>query len=197
MEIQTFSQDVRTLAKFDDKKANGPMGREVSEMAHIKNANKVHESVSRSVKNQQNAAISQSAVDMSTSAGNEPLSLVLKTALDGINEALKETMGENAVQSTYDSGLDVSPETTAERIVSLSTAFFGQFQEQHTEMDQYETLAAFTEIIRGGIEKGFTEARNILSGLNVLKGEIADNIDKTYALLQDGLKSFVEGHEIA
>ena len=197
MQIQTSSQHQTTLAKSDDKKANGPMGREVSEMAHIKNAEKVHESAIITAKNQLNAAILQSAVDMNFSAGNEPMSLVLKTALEGINEALKETMGDNAIQTAYDSGLEVSPEATAERIVSLSTAFFVQYQELHPGMGQDEALAAFTEIIRGGIDKGFAEARDILSGLNVLEGGIADNIDKTYALLQDGLNSFVEGHEIA
>lgn len=187
MHIQTFSQNVSTLAKSDDKTANGPMGHEVSE--------KAQESAFITAKNQLNAAILQSAVDMNFSAGDEPSSLVLKTALEGINEALKETMGDNAIQTAYDSGLDVSPEATAERIVSLSTAFFSQYQELHPEMDQDEALAAFTEIIRGGIDKGFAEARDILSGLNVLQGEIADNIDKTYALVQDGLESFVENYK--
>ncbi len=189
MHIQTFSQNVLTLAKSDDKNANGPMGHEVSE--------KAQESAFITAKNQLNADIVQSAVDMNISAGHESMSLVLKTALEGINEALKETMGDNAIQTAYDSGLDVSPEATAERIVSLSTAFFVQYQELHPGMGQDEALAAFTEIIRGGIDKGFAEARDILGGLNVLEGGIADNIDKTYALLQDGLKSFVEGHEIA
>ncbi len=195
MDIQTFSQDVRTLAKSDNKKVNDPMGREVSDMAHTKNAEKPHASMSAVVKNQQNAAILQSAVDMSISTGNESMSLVLKTALEGINEALKGTLGDNAIQTAYDSGIDVSPEATAERIVSLSTAFFDQYLQQHPEMDQEEALVAFTDIIRSGIETGFAEARNILAGLNVLEGEIAANIDKTYDLVQEGLKSFVEGYE--
>ena len=195
MHIQTFSQNVSTLAKSDDKKANGPMGHEVSEEAHTKNAGKAQESAFITAKNQLNADILQSVVDMNLSSGNEPMSLVLKTALEGINEALKETMGDNAIQTAYDSGIDVSPEATAERIVSLSTAFFGQYTELHPEMDQDEALAAFTEIIRGGIDKGFAVAREILSGLNVLEGGIAENIDKTYALVQDGLEFFVENYE--
>ncbi len=196
MDIQTFSQNVNTIAKSDEKKASGPMGREISEMAHEKNTDKTQESMFVSVKNQQRAAILQSAIDMNISAGNEPMSLVLRTALDGINEALKETMGDNAIQTAYDSGIDVSPEATAERIVSLSTAFFDQYQEQHPEMDQDEALVAFTEVISGGIDKGFAEAREILNGLKVLEGEIASNIDKTYDLVQDGLKSFVENFDI-
>ena len=187
MQIQTSSQSISTLAQSDDKKANGSMGQEVTE--------KAQEPTLITAKNQLNADIVQSAVDMSLSAGHESMSLVLKTALEGINDALKETMGDNAIQTAYDSGIDVSPEATAERIVSLSTAFFSQYQEQHPEMDQDEALAAFINIISSGIDKGFTEARDILAGLNVLEGGIADNIDKTYALVQDGLKSFVENYE--
>ncbi len=45
-------------------------------------------------------------------------------------------------------------------------------------------------MIRGGIEKGFAEAREILGGLNVLDGDIASNIDKTYDLVQKKLNDF-------
>ncbi|NOQ15625.1 MAG: hypothetical protein GQ581_01045 [Methyloprofundus sp.] len=191
MEIKSFNQNVQTLAKADDKKASGPMGQQVSAMAHEKNA--VKEAASVTVKREMNAAILQSAT-VSLSAIDEPMALVLKTALEGINEALKETMGDNAIQETYDSGLDVSPEATAGRIVSLSTAFFGKYQEMHPDMSQEEALTSFTEIISGGVDKGFAEAREILDGFGVLEGDIASNIDKTYALVQDGLKSFVENY---
>ena len=194
MDIQPFNQDVVTLAKSDNKKALSPMGREVSDAAHAKNLEKAAESSPATAKNQLNAAILQSALEVNLTAGNKPLSLVFKTALEGINEALKETFGDNAIQAAYDSGLDVSPEATAQRIVSLSTAFFGAYQEQHSELDQDQALAAFTEIIRGGIDKGFAEARDILSGLNVLEGKIADDIDATYVLVQDGLTSFVKDY---
>lgn len=191
MEIKSFNQNVQALAKADDKKANGPMGQQVSVMAHEKSA--VKEAASVTVKREMNAAILQSAA-VRLSAIDEPMALVLKTALEGINEALKETMGDNAIQKTYDSGLDVSPEATAGRIVSLSTAFFGKYQEMHPDMNQEEALTSFTEIISGGVDKGFAEAREILDGLGVLEGDIASNIDKTYALVQDGLKSFVENY---
>jgi hypothetical protein len=191
MEIKSFNQNVQTLAKAEDKKTNGPMGQQVSAMAHEKNA--VKEAASVTVKREMNAAILQSAAD-SLSATDEPMALVLKTALEGINEALKETMGDNAIQKTYDSGLDVSPEATAGRIVSLSTAFFGKYQEIHSDLSQEEALSSFTEIISGGIDSGFAEARKVLDGLGVLEGDIASNIDKTYALVQDGLKSFVDNY---
>lgn len=180
MEIQ-FNQSVKELAKADNKKENGPIGPEVSALAQARNT----------AKKELNAAILESAININAAAGS-PQALVLKTALEGINEALKETMGENAIQNTYDSGLDVSPEATAERIVSLSTAFFGSYQQQHPELSEDEALTKFIDIISGGIDTGFGEAREILGGLNVLEGDIATNIDLTYDLVQEGLKAFIE-----
>ena len=191
METNLFSQAVKTLAKSDAKHANSsPMGQQVSELAHAKNADKAQESSSVTAKKQLNAAILQSAVDVS--AGSKFLSLTFKTAIQGINDALKETLGDNAIQNAYDSGLDVSPEATAERIVSLSTAFFGSYQKQHPELSQEDALTKFTDLISGGINTGFGEARDILSGLQVLEGDIASNIDLTYDLVQEKLTSFIQ-----
>jgi hypothetical protein len=191
METNLFSQAVKTLAKSDTKQANSsPMGQQVTELAHTKNADKAQESSAVTAKKQLNAAILQSAVDVS--AGSKYLSLTFKTAIEGINDALKETLGDNAIQNAYDSGLDVSPEATAERIVSLSTAFFGSYQKQHPELSQEDALTKFTDLISGGINTGFGEARDILSALQVLEGDIASNIDLTYDLVQEKLSSFIE-----
>ena len=191
METKLFNQAVQSLAKSDTKQVNtSPMGQQVSELAHAKNAYNAQETSSVTAKKQFNAAILQSAVDVS--AGSKFLSLTFKTAIQGINDALKETLGDNAIQNAYDSGLDVSPEATAGRIVSLSTSFFGSYQKQHPELSQADALTKFTDIIGSGINTGFGEARDILSGLQVLEGDIASNIDLTYDLVQQKLTSFIE-----
>lgn len=53
------------------------------------------------------------------------------------------------------------------------------------------------DTIKGGIEKGFKEARDILKGLKVLGGDIASNIDKTYELVQKGLDAFASNQRQA
>jgi len=182
MEIQTkqFSQQVNDLTKSVDKKANGPAGQTVSDLTQLRN----------NAKKQLNAAILESTINVS--ASNSPQSLVLKTALAGINDALKGTLGDNAIQTAVDAGLNVSPDATAERIVSLSTAFFSGYQQQHPELSEQDALTKFTTLIGGGIDHGFSEARDILSGLSVLNGDVASNIDSTYALVQEKLSAFVE-----
>ncbi len=164
------------------------LGAHVSEAAHKKNTVQEIDETKPSAQQQLNQAILQANADVSISAGNQPMALLFKSAIEGINEVL----GENTIQNAYDSGLDVSPEATADRIVNLSTAFYPQYKEQHPELSEEEAATKFTDLISGGIEKGFAEAREILTSLNVLEGDIASNIDKTYDLVQEGLKTFLE-----
>lgn len=188
----TFNQDVRTLAKTQDKKDSASMGQAVTALANDKKIGEVQESIAVSNKKQLNAAIIETSLKFSQSIGDKPLSLLLKTALQGINEALQAGGVESKVEDAYDSGVDFSSEATAERIVSFSTQFFSAYQEQHPEMDEQSSLTAFVDIIKGGIEQGFGEAKDILGGLKVLEGEIASTIDNTYALVQEGLQTFVD-----
>ena len=142
-----------------------------------------------------NVAILQSNREVSLSVKNEPLALVYKTALEAINKELEPELGENAIQQGYEAGIDVSPEATADRIVSFSTGLFSLFQQQHSSLSEPEQVDRFLDVIGGGIDQGFSEARDILEGLGVLKGEIADNIDKTYDLVQEGLSAFRDKFE--
>jgi hypothetical protein len=135
---------------------------------------------------QLNSSIVQSSLSLNTQ--NEPLGLVLKSAITGINERLAPEFGPDAIQNAV--GQDNSPEGTAGRIVALSTAFFSAFKEQNPELSEDAAAQKFLDTIKGGIEQGFKEAREILAGLNVLNGDVASNIDKTFDLVQQGLAKF-------
>ena len=78
-------------------------------------------------------------------------------------------------------------------IVSLTTGLFSAYTEGHPEKDEATARKDFVALIGGGIDRGFAEARKVLDGLGVLEGDIASNIDRTYALVQDGLKAFLDG----
>lgn len=188
----TYSQDVRSLTKASENSDSKPVGQQVSELAQEKKINPTQDSIFVSSKKQLNAAIIESSLKYNTTVGDQPLSLVLKTALQGINEALKASGVEKNVEEAYESGIDFSPEATAERIVSFSTQFLGAYREQNPQMSQEESLTAFVDIISGGIDQGFGEAKDMLGGLKVLEGDVTENIDKTYALVQSGLQAFVD-----
>lgn len=145
-------------------------------------------SSSQKAKLQLNASIVQASMSVSIGAKNEPLSLLFKTALTGINEALQSQYGDNAIENAM--GQDNSAEATANRIVSLSTGFFEAYKKQHPSDDEEGQLNKFMETIRGGFERGFKEASDILKGLGALGGDIGSSIDKTYALVQKGYDDF-------
>ncbi|MEX0615916.1 MAG: DUF5610 domain-containing protein [Methylophaga sp.] len=184
--IQPFGETVSRLAKEPANKQDGPFGQQIAALAKAK---KFTASDSQSLLNK---TILEGALSNSQNRGDKALSLLFKTALQGINDALKPEFGDNAIQYAVDTGVDITPEATAERIVQMSTAFFGAYLNGREDMSQDEALQAFMTIIRGGIDKGFSEARDILSGLQVLEGDIANNIDKTYELVQQGLLGFVD-----
>ena len=149
------------------------------------------------VQREQNVAILQAHQDVSLGIKSEPLALVYQTAIDSINKELESDLGENSIQRGYESGLDVSPEATADRIVSFSTGLFSLYQQQHPKLSEQEQLDKFIDVIGGGIDQGFSEAREILDGLGVLEGDIASNVDKTYDLVQEGLAEFKQKFEPA
>jgi hypothetical protein len=144
-------------------------------------------------KAQLNASIVQASLTVSLNSSNDPLSVVLKTALTGINEALKDDFGDNAIQNA--ASQDNTPEGTASRIVSLSTAFYEAFKQQHKGEDEGEVLNKFVETLQKGVDQGFKEARELLDGLKVLNGDIASNIDKTYDLVRQGYTDFIAAHQ--
>ena len=180
--IQAFGRTVSSLAGNPAGKNDGPFGQTISGMAQDKN----------NASNAFNRSIMEASLSVSESRGNGALALLYKTALEGINEQLKDKFGSNAIQSVSLQGMDVSPEATAERIVLSSTGFFDAYYANHQDLSPEEARSAFAEIIKGGIDRGFREAREILGQLQVLEGNIAANIDQTYDLVQQGLKAFVE-----
>lgn len=137
-----------------------------------------------------NTAILSAQQAVNLSSANEPMRLLYKAAIASINEHLAPSMGQRAIETAVEQGVDTSAEATAERIVSFATQFFSVHQEQNSNMTFDEQLNSFMEIIGGAIDQGFDEAKDILSGLKVLEGDIADGVEQTYSLVQQGLQAF-------
>lgn len=139
-----------------------------------------------------NSAIVQTTMNVAINAGNEPLALLLKSAINGINEELQPTLGKDAIANAAASE-DNSAEATAQRILSLSTAFYDAYREQNKLEDNAASREQFIGVVRGGFEKGFKEAQDVLEGLKVLGGDVAAGIDKTFALVMQGYDDFLAG----
>jgi hypothetical protein len=142
-----------------------------------------------SIRAKTNQQILQASLQVSISSGDKPMQLLFRTAIDKINEVLQPEFGDDAIKNAM--GQDNSPEGTAGRIVALSTGFYEAFANQRQGQDPAKIAEEFTKVIRGGVEQGFKEAREVLKGLQVLDGTIASNVDKTYDLVQKGLDDFL------
>jgi hypothetical protein len=136
----------------------------------------------------QNSAIIQASLEVSIKSKNQPLALLLKSAITGINDLLKPQFGDNAIQAA--ASQDNTPSGTAGRIVSLSTGFYEAFKQQHPGENANDVLTKFMATIRSGFEQGAKEAQVILTGMGVLSGDIASNIDQTLALVMQGYTDF-------
>ncbi|QFU21520.1 DUF5610 domain-containing protein [Shewanella eurypsychrophilus] len=182
MEVHNHGAEVSTVARNKTDSSDNH-GKAVSEVA----SNKSAFATSKQLMNQ---AIISAQQDANIKAADEPMILLYRAAIEAINEELAPTMGVNALQTAYDNGIDTSPEATADRIVSFATQFFSLYQEQNSNMEFDDQLSSFMDIIGGAIDQGFNEAKEILTGLQVLEGDIAAGVDQTYSLVLEGLQTF-------
>jgi hypothetical protein len=141
-------------------------------------------------KQQLNVGILQASAQVSLSAGNESQSLLFKSAIEHINGLLAPELGPDAIQSAA-KNQDNSPEATAGRIVSLSTAWLSSYAKQHPDEDAEKVAQDFVALIRKGFEQGYGEAKDVLQGLKVFDGEVKSGVEKTFALVQKGYDDFL------
>jgi hypothetical protein len=146
--------------------------------------------VALAAKQQLNVSILQASAQVSISAGDQPQALLFRSAIDRINDLLASELGPNAIQNAAVSQ-DNSPEATAGRILSLSTGFYDSYARQHPGEDPEQVAQNFVDVIRGGFERGYNEARNILEGLGVFAGEVRSGVERTFELVQKGYDDFL------
>ncbi|MDP3165955.1 MAG: DUF5610 domain-containing protein [Hydrogenophaga sp.] len=187
-----FPRTVTPAASGPTGTAPPSMGR-ASEAQEAQAPNKPSSTSPSGLRSQQNAQILQASMDVSIQSGNASLTLLYRTAIDRINEFLAPEFGPNAIGSAE--APDSSPDATAARILSLSTAFYDAFAAQAKNKDKAPDALAreFVDLIRGGFERGFGEAKDILTGLNVLGADspIEQGINQTYALVMKGYDDFL------
>jgi len=136
-----------------------------------------------------NVGILQASMEVSIRSGDQSQALLFRSAIEGINEALAPYLGPDAIQNAM--GQDNSAEATAGRIVSMSTAFFEAYAARRPDDDPETVLRDFMDVVRGGFEKGFGEARDVLSGLGVFNGAVEADVTKTRELVLQGYDRFM------
>lgn len=146
-----------------------------------------------------NGQIIEASLKVSITAGDKSQSLMLRSVLDKINEAIGPEFKSQIMpdyKAPMASAID-SPEKAAETILSFSLGLFARYSEQHATKDSEQMATDFVKLVRGGFEKGFNEAVDILKGLGVFEGNIAEEIGKTWELVQKGYDDFITAHVTA
>jgi len=156
--------------------------------ANVKNAGSAKINAHNEVKAQLNAQIVQSSLNVSLKSRDQSLSLVYKSVINSIGETMEAELGKNPLPGKADN----SAEATAQRILDFATGFFDTYAKQNPGKDPDKLAKDFVELVRGGFEKGFNEARDILDGMGVLGGsDVEKDIMKTYDLVSKGFDDFL------
>lgn len=152
------------------------------------------------IRNERQASLVAHLFGDPATAPSDALKMTFQAAMDKINEILQAELPQSDVDTPppiseaalkAQGGMDYwTPENTAKRIVDGTTAFLSGYQQAHPELQGEALINGFLDVIGGGIKDGFDSAKDILGGLDVLKGDIASNIEKTYTLVQEGLTKF-------
>ena len=173
--------------------------KEASSVDSPKQTDPTEPSALSTLKTEQQASLIAHLFGDGKSANESSLKLTFQAAIDKLNEVLSAEFGltEGATPPISEETLKQqggmeywTPENTAQRIVDGSTAFFAAFQSANPDLEGEALVDRFIEVVGGGVTQGFEEAKGLLGDMKVLEGSIADNIDKTYSLVQEGFQSF-------
>src|SRR5262249_29963197 len=95
----------------------------------------------------------------------------------------------NGVQSLKPE--DVTPEATADRIVTGITASFDAFAAQNKGLQGEDLLSAFMEKVRSGVDSGYGDAFKTLQDLGAFQYDgVQSGIEKTRSLIDQKLADF-------
>jgi hypothetical protein len=131
---------------------------------------------------------SSDAAEVSFDDLYQGLSLSAQKIIDKINELLK-TQLPDGVQSLKTE--DVTPEATAERIVSTVTGLFSSYSKQHPELEGKDLLDGFMKEARDGVQQGYDDAFNILKGLGAFEYDgVQAGVEQTKTLIGNKLDAF-------
>jgi hypothetical protein len=116
------------------------------------------------------------------------LSITGKQIIDALNQQLGE-FAPGGIQNLKPE--DVTPEATADRIVTGATAFFDAYSKQHPNLEGEDLVNGFMNEIRKGIGQGYDDAVKILDGLGAFNFDgVKDGIEKTKSLIEEKLVAF-------
>lgn len=137
-------------------------------------------SIQSQVRASMNEQIVKASFSVSLSAANNPQGTLFRSAMEGIYEAMSGKFQSNITPeyqmpvATETNNPYATPKGSADIILDFSLGLYASFKEQHPRMEESEVAEKFIETIRGGFEKGYAKAVEILDATGVFEGPLRD-----------------------
>jgi len=114
------------------------------------------------------------------------------TMEDKLNTALEEAGLDIRAEDLLQEGTEVTPEATAARITEFAVSFYDAYKQNNADDEAEMQLDGFVELIKGAVEEGFEDSREILEGIARVPERITQDIDRTLELTMEGIDAFAE-----
>ncbi|SFC05296.1 hypothetical protein SAMN05660443_1337 [Marinospirillum celere] len=148
-----------------------------------------------------NAGLLQAMFGKADSRGANAQKINYQEVVIKLEEVLRKELGDDNFSleklAAKTSGVEGqedywSPEKTADRIVTGATGYFEAFKKQNPSLSEEEALDKFMDIITPAIDRGFNQAKEILQGFEIFKGDVQENAERTLELVHEKLDLFRE-----
>ena len=116
--------------------------------------------------------------------------IVMDSLVEQINKAIQEAGIDLTVEEAKTSGMDLSPESTARRIVEFAAGFLEGYESGRDHNPARVRISGFMSLIREAIQEGFHQARDFLEGITKLSETIDQNINRTFELANQYMDEF-------
>ncbi|NLJ93848.1 MAG: DUF5610 domain-containing protein [Aeromonadales bacterium] len=166
----------------------------------VKNSEKTEQSATQAdysssraeLKAQLNQGIVQAMFDGGKQGDDKAMNILYSEIMATINAELGEAHALTPGKVANQADDYWSPENTAGRIAEGALGFFEIFQKQNSKLSEEEQVDKFLSVITKSIDKGYSQATNILEGLKVFDGSIKSNAEQTRSIIDDKLAAFRE-----
>lgn len=159
-----FGQQVHQLnASRSDEGTTGPLGKDVSAMAHARNAERQAEKSASDTTN------TTDQIDLNITDSKNIDASVTSIVTHNINEALQ------AAEESTGTAVALRPAAEGESLSDVLRSSFSSlltgYQQQNPEQSAEEALSSFTKVMQEGVDKGFMEAQDALANGGTLDEE--------------------------
>ncbi|QCZ92831.1 DUF5610 domain-containing protein [Salinimonas iocasae] len=159
-----FGQQVHQLkASRAEEGATGPLGKEVSAMAHARNAERQAEKSASETVN----TTDQVELDINDNTNTDTAVTAIVT--HNINEALQSA--DEATDTSVSLRTATEGESLGDVLRTGFSSLLSGYQQQNPEKTADEALSSLTKLLQEGVDKGFTEAQDTLASGGTLDEE--------------------------